>query len=50
MIRQYQDAKDAIPEELLPENQEAVEEEEHEAEATSSDRSWFSRMTFGIFD
>jgi outer membrane protein assembly factor BamD len=50
--RQFQDAKDAIPAELKPkdENGDAVEEEEPEAQGNNSDRSWFSRMTFGVFD
>ncbi|MBM7061496.1 outer membrane protein assembly factor BamD [Pseudomonas sp. UL073] len=51
VIKQYEDAQEAIPEELLPENQEAVEEEEHEAEGNNDgDRSWWSYMTFGVFD
>ena len=50
--RQFQDAKDAIPAELKPkdDNGDAVEEENHEAQGNDSDRSWFSRMTFGVFD
>jgi outer membrane protein assembly factor BamD len=50
--RQFQDAKDAIPAELKPkdENGDAVEEEQHEAQGNNSDRSWFSHMTFGVFD
>jgi outer membrane protein assembly factor BamD len=51
VIRQYEDAKEQIPEELLPENQpEAQEDLDSEAEANSGDRSWFSYMTFGLFD
>jgi outer membrane protein assembly factor BamD len=52
VIRQYQDAQEQIPEELLPENQdeEAQEDLESEAEGNSNDRSWFSYMTFGLFD
>ncbi|MCY1292097.1 Outer membrane protein assembly factor BamD [compost metagenome] len=50
VIKQYQDAEDALPEDLLPENQDAVEEDEHEAEGNNDDRSWWSYMTFGIFD
>ena len=48
--RQFQDAKEAIPNELKPkdENGDVIEEEEPESE--SSDRSWFSYMTFGVFD
>ena len=50
VIKQYEDAKEAIPEELLPKEGAAAEEENHEAEDSSTDRSWFSRMTFGVFD
>jgi len=52
VIKQYEDAEQQIPAELKPENQSDVEEEQHESEgnAGSSDRSWFSYMTFGIFD
>ena len=45
VIKQYEDAKEAIPEDLLPENQ-----EEQSSEAEDSGRSWFSYMTFGLFD
>jgi outer membrane protein assembly factor BamD len=50
--KQFQDAKDAIPAELKPKdgNGDAIEEENHEAEGNNSDRSWFSYMTFGVFD
>ncbi|MBD9485383.1 outer membrane protein assembly factor BamD [Pseudomonas sp. PDM14] len=50
VIRQYEDAEQEIPDELKPENQAELEEEEQEAEGNSSDRSWFSYMTFGVFD
>ncbi len=50
VIRQYEDAQEQIPDELKPENQEAVRQEEQEAEGNNSDRSWFSHMTFGVFD
>jgi outer membrane protein assembly factor BamD len=51
VIRQYEDAQEEIPDELQPDNQEEVEEDlESEAEANSDDRSWFSYMTFGLFD
>jgi outer membrane protein assembly factor BamD len=52
VIRQYQDAQEQIPDELLPENQdeEAQEDLDSEAEGNSNDRSWFSYMTFGLFD
>ncbi|MGW8463068.1 outer membrane protein assembly factor BamD [Pseudomonas sp. CLCA07] len=50
--RQFQDAKEAIPSELKPKDGsgDAVEEEQHESEGNNSDRSWFSYMTFGVFD
>ena len=50
--KQFQDAKDAIPNELKPkdENGDVIEEEHHEAEGNNEDRSWFSYMTFGVFD
>jgi outer membrane protein assembly factor BamD len=50
--KQFQDARDAIPDELKPrdENGDVLEEEEQEPEANNSDRSWFSYMTFGVFD
>jgi outer membrane protein assembly factor BamD len=50
VIRQYEDAQEQIPDELKPENQEAVRQEQQEAEGNNSDRSWFSYMTFGVFD
>ncbi|MNM53545.1 Outer membrane protein assembly factor BamD [compost metagenome] len=50
VIRQYEDAKEAIPAELQPKEGDAVEEEEHEAQGNNDDRSWFSYMTFGVFD
>ena len=51
VIRQYEDAKEEIPDELQPENQDEVEEDlESEAEGNADDRSWFSYMTFGLFD
>ncbi|MNH87304.1 hypothetical protein D3C73_397840 [compost metagenome] len=50
--KQFQDAKDAIPSDLKPkdENGDVIEEEDHEAEGNNDDRSWFSYMTFGVFD
>ncbi|MDY7561907.1 outer membrane protein assembly factor BamD [Pseudomonas sp. 10B1] len=50
VIKQYQDAKDAIPKDLLPDNQDQVDEEQHQAQGNTNDRSWFSYMTFGVFD
>jgi outer membrane protein assembly factor BamD len=50
--KQFQDAKDAIPSELQPKdgNGEVIQEEDHEAAGNNDDRSWFSYMTFGVFD
>jgi len=45
VIRQYEDAQEQIPEELLPENQ-----EDDDSEGSSGGRSWFSYLTFGLFD
>jgi len=45
--RQYEDAKREIPQELLPENQPAAGEAEN---PDAPRRSWFSRLTFGLFD
>ncbi|MGH8433057.1 MAG: outer membrane protein assembly factor BamD [Pseudomonas sp.] len=50
VIKQYEDAQEEIPDELQPENQGADVEEQHEAEGNNDDRSWFSYMTFGLFD
>ena len=51
VIRQYEDAQEQIPDELLPENREEAREDlGSEAEAGGNDRSWFSYMTFGLFD
>ncbi|WP_137887301.1 outer membrane protein assembly factor BamD [Pseudomonas sp. 2FE] len=50
VIKQYEDAQEEIPDELQPENQGEAQEEEHQAEGNNDDRSWFSYMTFGLFD
>ena len=50
MQRQYQEALDAIPEELQPENAEETEAEEVEADTDAPKRSWWNRLTFGLFD
>src|SRR3990167_6220078 len=52
VIKMYQDAKDAIPSDLKPhdENGDVIEEEEPQALGNNQDRSWFSYMTFGVFD
>ncbi len=49
VIRQYEDAKEAIPDELLPEHQDEASEDLR-SEGNNDDRSWFSYMTFGLFD
>lgn len=49
VIKQYEDAEQQIPAELKPENQSDAPEEQPESEGGSG-RSWFSYMTFGIFD
>jgi outer membrane protein assembly factor BamD len=48
MQRQYQEALDALPEEL--EAEDSAEAPADEAEAAPAKRSWWSRMTFGLFD
>jgi outer membrane protein assembly factor BamD len=48
--KQFQDAKDAIPNELKPKDENGDVIEEPEPESSSTDRSWFSYMTFGVFD
>ncbi len=52
VVKQFQDAKDTIPADLKPLEGDAAQEEQHEAEGSkgSSNRSWFSYMTFGVFD
>ncbi|MGH8353459.1 MAG: outer membrane protein assembly factor BamD [Pseudomonas sp.] len=50
VIRQYEDAEEEIPDELQPENQDDAEEAEPEAQTDGGARSWWSRMTFGLFD
>jgi len=44
--RQYQEAKSQIPSELQPDAEHAEVEDGSE----SAERSWWSRMTFGLFD
>ncbi|VXB27980.1 Outer membrane protein assembly factor BamD [Pseudomonas sp. 8AS] len=50
VIRQYEDAEEQIPDELQPENQQDAEEQQDEAASNDGERSWFSYMTFGVFD
>ena len=45
VIRQYEEASDQIPAELKPENQ-----SEQSEKPQGSKRSWFSYLTFGLFD
>lgn len=50
VVKQFQDARDEMPQELLPKDENGdpiVPEGPKEAE---KDRSWFSYMTFGLFD
>ncbi|ADR58363.1 putative component of the lipoprotein assembly complex [Pseudomonas sp. XWY-1] len=50
VVKQFQDARDEMPRELLPKDENGdpiVPEGPKEAE---KDRSWFSYMTFGLFD
>lgn len=44
VIKQYEDAKEEIPDELQPENASAG------GDTGGKKRSWFSYMTFGLFD
>ncbi|MFJ3483584.1 outer membrane protein assembly factor BamD [Pseudomonas sp. NPDC090202] len=50
VIKQYQEAKENIPPELLPENQPAEEQKSTDADDAPKHRSIFSYMTFGLFD
>ncbi|HYQ37366.1 MAG TPA: outer membrane protein assembly factor BamD [Pseudomonas sp.] len=49
MERQYQQALDAVPEELQP-GHAADASEQPDAESAPRKRSWWSRLTFGLFD
>jgi len=51
-MKQFQDAKEAIPADLKPhdENGDVIEEQAPQALGNNQDRSWFSYMTFGVFD
>ncbi len=44
VIRQYENAQQDLPRDLLPELEEAAQQDE------SPRRSWWSRLTFGLFD
>ncbi|VTL97908.1 competence protein ComL [Pseudomonas aeruginosa] len=52
VIKQYEDAEREIPAELKPENQDhgADEEKPESDDDEDSGRSWWSYMTFGLFD
>ena len=51
VIKQYQDAKEAIPADLLPENQpDEADKKNEDDDGTPKSRSIFSYMTFGVFD
>ncbi|PZP23347.1 outer membrane protein assembly factor BamD [Pseudomonas kuykendallii] len=47
VIKQYEDAQESIPQELI--NQDGADAQATEADAPKK-RSWFSRLTFGLFD
>jgi outer membrane protein assembly factor BamD len=50
VVKQFQDARAEMPQELLPKDENGdviLPEGPKEAE---QDRSWFSYMTFGLFD
>lgn len=49
VIRKYEEAREQIPRDLQPEGIEEREAQEEEQEQ-GSDRSWWSRATFGLFD
>jgi len=48
--KQFQDAKDSIPNDLKPKDENGDVIEPEEPETPENDRSWFSYMTFGMFD
>jgi outer membrane protein assembly factor BamD len=50
VIKQYEDAKEAIPADLLPENQTDEPQKNEDDDGTPKSRSIFSYMTFGLFD
>jgi outer membrane protein assembly factor BamD len=53
ILRKYQEAKDEIPSDLQPEAQEEAEEEPADSADAANDgapRSWWSRLSFGLFD
>lgn len=52
VIKQYEDAEREIPAELKPENQDhsADDEKPESDDDEDSGRSWWSYMTFGLFD
>jgi outer membrane protein assembly factor BamD len=48
--RQYQDARDAIPKELLPPEDGGTADQQQPMGDEAKSRSWFSYATFGLFD
>ena len=48
VIRQYEEAEEQIPDELKPEGQDEADEASNDSQ--DNGRSWFSYMTFGLFD
>jgi outer membrane protein assembly factor BamD len=49
VVKQFQDARSEMPEDLCPRTRTATDPPEGPKEA-EKDRSWFSYMTFGMFD
>ncbi|MDF2489201.1 MAG: putative competence lipoprotein ComL, partial [Pseudomonas sp.] len=50
VIKQYEDAKAEMPRELLPTDEDGDPIEPEGPKQAEQDRSWFSYMTFGLFD
>ena len=50
VIKQFQDARDEMPKELLPKDENGDPIEPPGPKEADSNRSWFSYMTFGLFD
>jgi len=48
--RQYQEARDAIPKELLPPEDGGTADQQQPNAEEGKSRSWFSYATFGLFD
>lgn len=50
VVKQFQDARDEMPRELLPEDENGDPIVPAGPKEAEKDRSWFSYMTFGLFD